>query len=61
MSSIWSIRRSTSDVKLAGLCAGVARHWGIDPVLVRVGWALLALSGGLGRDPVRRRVAAAAG
>ena len=48
MSSIWTIRRSTSDVKLAGLCGGIARHWGIDPVLVRVGWALLALSGGLG-------------
>ena len=48
MSSIWTIRRSTSDVKLAGLCGGVARHWGIDPVLVRVGWALLALSGGVG-------------
>ena len=48
MSSIWTIRRSTSDMKLAGLCGGVARHWGIDPVLVRVGWALLALSGGIG-------------
>ncbi len=48
MSSIWTVRRSTSDVKLAGLCGGLARHWGIDPVLVRVGWALLALSGGLG-------------
>jgi len=48
MSSIWTIRRSTSDIKLAGLCGGVARHWGIDPVLVRVGWALLALSGGIG-------------
>ena len=48
MSSVWTIRRSTSDVKLAGLCGGVARHWGIDPVLVRVGWALLALSGGIG-------------
>jgi phage shock protein PspC (stress-responsive transcriptional regulator) len=48
MSSIWSIRRSATDAKLAGLCSGVARHWGIDPVLVRVGWALLALSGGVG-------------
>ena len=48
MSSIWTIRRSTSDVKLAGLCGGVARHWGVDPVLVRVGLALLALSGGVG-------------
>jgi phage shock protein PspC (stress-responsive transcriptional regulator) len=48
MSSIWTIRRSTTDVKLTGLCGGVAQHWGIDPVLVRVGWALLALSGGIG-------------
>ena len=48
MSSIWTIRRSATDVKLTGLCGGVAQHWGIDPVLVRVGWALLALSGGVG-------------
>jgi phage shock protein PspC (stress-responsive transcriptional regulator) len=48
MSSIWTIRRSATDVKLTGLCGGVAQHWGIDPVLVRVGWALLALSAGIG-------------
>ena len=48
MSSIWTLRRSTSDVKLAGLCGGLARHWGVDPVLVRVGFAMLALSGGIG-------------
>ena len=48
MDSVWTIRRSTSDVKLAGLCGGIARQWGVDPVLVRVGFALLALSGGIG-------------
>jgi phage shock protein PspC (stress-responsive transcriptional regulator) len=48
VSSVWTIRRSTSDVKLAGLCGGIARQWGVDPVLVRVGFALLALSGGVG-------------
>src|SRR4029453_657885 len=48
MTSIWTIRRSATDVKLTGLCGGVAQAWGIDPVLVRVGWALLALSGGIG-------------
>jgi phage shock protein PspC (stress-responsive transcriptional regulator) len=48
MSSVWTIRRSATDAKLAGLCGGVAQHWGIDPVLVRVGWVLLALSGGIG-------------
>ena len=48
MSSVWSIRRSTSDKKLAGVCSGVARHWNVDPLLVRVGWVLLAFSGGVG-------------
>jgi phage shock protein PspC (stress-responsive transcriptional regulator) len=48
MSSIWTIRRSATDAKLAGLCSGVAQHWRIDPVLVRVAWVLLALSGGMG-------------
>ena len=48
MTSVWTIRRSATDAKLAGLCGGVAQHWGIDPVLVRVGWVLLALSGGVG-------------
>ncbi len=48
MSSIRTVRRSAADTKVAGLCGGVAEHWGIDPVLVRVGWVLLALSGGVG-------------
>jgi phage shock protein PspC (stress-responsive transcriptional regulator) len=48
VSSIWTIRRSATDAKLAGVCGGVARHWGVDPVLVRVGAVLLAFSGGLG-------------
>ena len=48
MSSVWSIRRSTVDTKLTGFCGGVARYWGMDPVLVRVGAVLLALSGGIG-------------
>jgi phage shock protein PspC (stress-responsive transcriptional regulator) len=48
MSSVWTIRRSTSDVKIAGLCGGIARQWSVDPLLVRVGFALLALSGGVG-------------
>lgn len=48
VSSIWDVRRSTTDAKLAGLCGGVAAHFRIDPVLVRVAWVLLALSGGIG-------------
>ena len=48
MSSIWTVRRSATDARLAGVCAGLAEHWGVDPVLVRVGAVLLALSGGVG-------------
>ena len=48
MSTTEALRRSTTDVKLAGLCAPLARRWNVDPVLIRVGWALLALSGGVG-------------
>lgn|GEM_PF-1245508 len=48
MSSMWTIRRSATDGKLTGLCGGLARYWGIDPTLVRVGAAMLALSGGIG-------------
>lgn len=48
MQSIWDIRRAAGDAKIAGLCGGVAEKWSIDPLLVRVGAAVLALSGGLG-------------
>jgi phage shock protein PspC (stress-responsive transcriptional regulator) len=48
VSSIWTVRRSATDAKLTGLCGGIAQHWGVDPLLVRVGCVLLALSGGIG-------------
>lgn len=48
MSSIWDLRRSATDVKIAGVCGGIAARWNVDPVLVRVGCVLLALSGGVG-------------
>lgn len=48
MSSIWTLRRSATDTKVTGLCGGIARRWGVDPLLVRVGCVLLALSGGVG-------------
>ncbi len=48
MSSIWTVRRSATDAKLAGVCGGVAEHWRVDPVLVRLGCVLLTLSGGVG-------------
>jgi phage shock protein PspC (stress-responsive transcriptional regulator)/predicted membrane protein len=48
VSSMWTMRRSATDSKLTGLCGGLARYWGVDPTLVRVGAAMLALSGGIG-------------
>lgn len=48
MTSIWAVRRSASDHKVSGLSAGVARHWNVDPVLIRVGFVVLAFAGGIG-------------
>lgn len=35
--------RSRNDKMLAGVCAGIAEHFGLDVSLVRVGWVLLSL------------------
>ena len=35
--------RSVSDRKVAGVCAGVAKYLNIDPTVVRIIWAILAL------------------
>ena len=46
--TVWTLRRSAGDAKVAGLCGGIAQHTGVDPVLIRLGAVLLALSGGVG-------------
>ncbi|MCB0259552.1 MAG: PspC domain-containing protein [Calditrichaeota bacterium] len=47
--SHFNIYRSRSDRKLAGVCAGLAKHFNIDPTLVRLGWVLATVaSKGLG-------------
>ena len=48
MSTISTFHRSAGDAKLGGVCGGVAERWSLDPVLVRVGCVLLALTGGVG-------------
>ncbi len=35
--------RSRTDRKIAGVCGGMAKHFNIDPALVRLGWILLIL------------------
>jgi len=41
------LTRSRSDRVLAGVCGGLARHLGIDPVIVRVLAVVLLLAGGV--------------
>jgi len=37
------LTRAREDAKVAGVCAGVARYFGLDVTLVRVLWALLSI------------------
>lgn len=39
---------SNTDIKLAGVCAGIAEFFGVDPSIVRVLWILFILLGGSG-------------
>ena len=40
--------RSNSNVKIAGVCGGIAEYFDIDPTLVRLGWVLFTLMVGAG-------------
>jgi phage shock protein PspC (stress-responsive transcriptional regulator) len=42
------LRRSRQDRVVAGVCAGLGRRLGIDPIIVRVGFIAAAVSGGIG-------------
>jgi len=42
------LRRARDDRVLGGVCAGLGRYFGIDPVLLRIAFVVLALAGGGG-------------
>jgi phage shock protein C len=42
------LARSTTDRVIAGVCAGLASYFGLDPVIMRVIFVVLALAGGPG-------------
>jgi phage shock protein PspC (stress-responsive transcriptional regulator) len=42
------LTRSSTDKKIGGVAGGLARHLDIDPVLVRVGFAVSTLFSGAG-------------
>jgi phage shock protein C len=37
------LMRSSTDVKIAGVCAGFAEYFGWDPTVVRLLWVILAI------------------
>lgn len=42
------LRRSTSDKVVAGVCGGLGRYFGVDPVWFRLAFVILAIGGGSG-------------
>jgi phage shock protein C len=42
------VRRSQGDRVIAGVCGGIGRYLGIDPVLLRIAFIVLSLANGLG-------------
>jgi phage shock protein C len=42
------VRRSRSERVVAGVCGGIGRYLGVDPVLLRIAFVILALANGLG-------------
>ena len=42
------LTRDTKNQKLAGICAGLAKYFNVDPTLVRVLWIILGLAAGSG-------------
>jgi phage shock protein C len=42
------VRRSRGERVIAGVCGGIGRYLGVDPVLLRIAFIVLALANGLG-------------
>ena len=40
--------RCQSEGKLAGVCAGIAKYFDIDPTIIRLIWVAITLAGGSG-------------
>ncbi len=46
--TVKKLYRSTKDRVLAGVCGGLGEYLNIDPVLLRVVWAVFFFAGGMG-------------
>ncbi len=45
MSNMKKLTRSSTDVKIAGVCGGIAEYFGIDSTLVRVAYLVFTFIG----------------
>lgn len=48
MSDPKRLYRSRTDKKIAGICGGMGKYFGVDPVIFRIIWLLLLLGMGAG-------------
>lgn len=39
------LTKSTTDVQIAGVCAGIAEYFEVDPTLIRLGFVVITLLG----------------
>lgn len=42
------LRKSKTDKKICGVCGGIAEYFGIDPIWIRLLWAIATLFYGTG-------------
>jgi len=42
------LRLSNRDRKIAGVCGGLGKYFGLDPVIVRIAFVIFLLTGGAG-------------
>ena len=40
--------KSNKDIMIAGVCAGIAEYFNVDPTLIRLLWLIFGLTGGTG-------------
>ncbi len=40
--------KSKNDKKIAGVCAGIAEYFNVDPTLIRLGWVFATVLAGAG-------------
>lgn len=48
MAKVKRLYRSKTDKVIAGVCGGMGEYFGIDPVIIRIIWALLIFGMGAG-------------